>query len=452
MLSTFLKSKIKLYQIVCMVGLLFIHNYNYAPSNLTPCTTLNAPFSIGNFLELLFSNSIFRFRIALLMAISGYLMANSKVISYQDLIIKKIRTLLLPYVFISALGLVITFIFDIVVFGNPNILHTGMLGKSLIDFSAKDFIHYLFVAPVTFQLWYLKTIFLLAVLSPAIRYILSKIPVQVLVIMFVIWMFTNILDGATRDRAFVFYFFGFYLKMYNKDLTKPIPFFRPQLALFLFIGISLLRTWLAFYHDFPFLNVKYILIMLFKANEIFGVYAIWFCFDGVVAYILKQGWYSKVCNCSFFVYAFHAPLINYIGSYLMMKNVFTLHYSHLLTYILLPISLLPLLIIIDKIIFSFSPILYFILSGGRGEAVTMPISNKKWIPSFNFNKSIYLPELSKSFLNIKVTMINNFSIVMHSALNYITGYYLYCVKVRKVNFNSFINPNESNALRYLSSG
>ena len=432
-----------------MVGLLFIHNYNYAPCNLTPATTLDAPFSIGNFLELLFSNSIFRFRIALLMAISGYLMASSRVLSYQELLIKKVRTLLLPYVFISALGLVITFVFDIAVFGNPNILHTGMLGKSLIDFSAKDYFHYIFVAPVTYQLWYLKTIFLMAILSPIIRFVLSKMPVQALAIMFVIWMFTNFLDGETRDRAFIFYIFGFYLKMYQKDLSKPIPYFRPQFALALFLSISLLRTWLAFYHDFTFMNVKYLLIMLFKANEIFGVYAIWFCFDGVVAFILEQRWYGKICNCSFFVYAFHAPLINYIVVYLTMKNVYSLHYSHLLTYIFLPISLLPFLLTIDKVIYGLSPLMYFVLSGGRGESVAMP-SRITWIPTFNFLNAI--PSITIHLQEIKSEFIHSIDLVKHIVINNITGFYFEIVSIKNVGMNQFADIGNNSRLRYLSSG
>ncbi len=449
MLNTFLKSKIKFYQIVCMVGLLFIHNYNYSPCNLTPSTTIDASLSLGNFIELLFSNSIFRFRIALLMAISGYLMANSRVIAYQDLIIKKVRTLLLPYVFISALGLLITFIFDITIFGNPNILHTGMLGKSLIDFSIKDYFHYLFVAPVTFQLWYLKTIFLMAILSPAIRFILNKIPVQALAIMFVIWMFTNILDGESRDRAFIFYCFGFYLKMYEKDLTKPLPYFRPQFALLMFVGISLLRTWLAFNHHIGFINIKYLLTILFKVNEVFGVYAIWFCFDGVVAYILDQKWYSKVCNCSFFVYAFHAPLINYIVTYLMMKNIYSIPYSHMLTYIFLPLSLLPFLLTVDKIIYGISPVMYFIISGGRGESVAMP-RMRNWIPSFNFK--LIVPSITIPIQNLTEEAINHINIAKHNLLNLITGFYLQIVSLRNISFEQFADIGNSTRIRYLSSG
>lgn len=371
-MTPFLKSKINLYYFISMAGLLFIHNYNYAPFVITPSTRANIPFSVTNFFELFFSNSLLRFRMGMLMTISGYLMANSKLIPYQELIVKKVKSLLVPYVIVSIIGLIVTFLFEICIFGWHNTHTHGMIAKSIWNFTLKDYLSYIFVTPVSFQLWYLKTIFTMAVLSPAIRYILQKFPYPAFAIVFVIWMFTNYLDGETRDRCFIFYGFGYYLRLYNKDVLKPIKGFNPYVALAIFIGISLFRATIAFYTPTSFNHLKYILTITFKLNEIFSLYAVWFCFQDTVKAILNGPFYKNFCHCSFFIYAFHAPLINYVSQWLRWKGVYELRGSHAVLYLLLPALIMPLMIYLDKLVKRFFPSFFQLLSGGRGQVIKKP--------------------------------------------------------------------------------
>jgi len=349
-----------------MAGLLFIHNYNYYPFVITPSTRVEGPFSVTNFIELLFSNSLLRFRMGLLMTISGYLMANSKPIKYIDLLFKKAKTLLVPYVLISIIGLIVTFLFEILYFGWHNTQSTGMIGKSLWNFTWKDYINYIFVSPVSFQLWYLKTIFTMAVLSPAVKFLLEKIPITSFAITFVIWMFTNYLDGETRDRCFIFYGLGYYLRLYNKNIEKPMDWFNPYWALAIYFAISIFRATISFYTPTHFAHLKYILTITFKLNEIFSLYAVWFCFQGLVKRFLYTRFYHLYCNCSFFVYAFHAPFINYLSQCLRWSNIYTIHGAHLVMYILLPALVFPLMIILDKYVKLYFPNFFALVSGGRG--------------------------------------------------------------------------------------
>ena len=92
-MSPFLKSKINFYYLVSMTALLFIHNYNFSPYIITPSTMASGDITISRFIELLFSNSLLRFRMALLMTISGYLLANSRYTNYFELIIAKFKNL-----------------------------------------------------------------------------------------------------------------------------------------------------------------------------------------------------------------------------------------------------------------------------------------------------------------------------------------------------------------------
>ena len=365
-MSPYLKSKINLYYLICMVALLFLHDYNYPPYVIVPSTCVKGPFSITNFIELFCSNSLLRFRMGLLMAISGYLMANSKPIPYKDMVLKKVKSLLIPYVVISFIGLIITFLFETAYFGwhKPNC--TGMIGKSMWLLTWKDYLILLFKDPVTFQLWYLKTIFMMALLSPAIRFILEKIPIQAFAISFVIWMFTNYLDGVTRDRAFIFYGLGYYLRMYEKDVFVPIPYLRPKYVFVAFLSVCFLRAGLSFSDLSQTHNLKYLLTISFKVVELLGCYSVWFCFDRYAKVIIHNKWYLKYGACSFFVYAFHAPMLNYINQILRWQGIYNYRGSHLLFYFLMPMLILPLMILLDRQVKRFFPKSFALISGGRG--------------------------------------------------------------------------------------
>ena len=361
-MNSFLKSKIRFYQVVCMVGLLFVHNYNFAQMVITPSTIVVGKPTFTAFFELFFSNSFFRFRLPILMAISGYLMANSKELPFDQLLVKKFKSLLVPYVLISCISLLLTLFFEFFIYG----LHSevGILGKSLWHFSFREYVGLIFINPVSFQLWYLKTIFLLAIISPIISFILKRFPLEALSILFLIWMFTNRLGGDIRDRGYIFYVLGFYLRIYDVDVSKPISFFKPIYALVLFISICFIRTGITLYGE-HISNAKNLLIMLFKLNEMLGLYACWFCFDRVISIFVENKWFKETAGSSFFIYAFHAPLINFIAKFLLLRHFYFFAGAHITTYLLVPVFLFPFLILLNKLVYKYLPTFYLLLTGKR---------------------------------------------------------------------------------------
>jgi hypothetical protein len=268
---------------------------------------------------------------------------------------------------------------------------------------------------------------MLAALFPIIRFVLKRVPLQAFSIMFIIWMFTNHLDGETRDRGFIFYTLGFYLRMYNFDLSKPFSFFKPIYALHLFIAICFIRTGLAFCHGSNLNHVKYILTILFKVNEMFGLYACWFCFDGFVASIIDKKWYTNIRTCSFFVYAFHAPLINYMGSFLIVKHFYALPASHLASYLFIPLLLLPALVLLDKLVHQFFPKFYLLLSGGRGE-----IDKRSLVAIRRGGFYFYLIDYVYNVLVARLETVIRKIITLFSVC------YLYCVKLEELDIRYWV--------------
>jgi fucose 4-O-acetylase-like acetyltransferase len=187
-------------------------------------------------------------------------------------------------------------------------------------------------------------------------------------------MFTNYLDGEIRDRAFIFYLVGFSLRLHNIDISKPFAFLKPTVALGIFIAIALLRTTLAFSGLEHIMNLKTILTILFKINEIAGVYAVWFCIDKVTSQIVATNWYARFGKCSFFIYAFHAPLINYISEYCLIKNIYAHPAAHLLLYVVLPVLVVFIIVNAEHLVKIYCPKFFLLVTGGRGADMLQTIA------------------------------------------------------------------------------
>lgn len=377
-----MKSKINFFYLVCMGALLFVHNFNYGSGQLAPSTVLHEGAGIGAMIELFFSNSFFRFRMGLIMAISGYLMAKPSDKSYQEMIVMKTKTLLIPFLMVSIIGLLITMVLELVLFGyRPN--GAGLLGMSVFGLSARSVFYYLVVNPVPFQLWYLKVIFVMALLSPVVRFVLDRFALPALLLLTGIWLFTNYLDGETRDRCFVFYFFGFYLRLRNINIGKAHRWVPAKAVFALFLGLCVVRTWLAVAGLPESFHVSYLLTLSYKLTEIAGAYSVWFGFDGVVRAFNLSRSYSKYGKSSFFIFAFHAPFICFVTEIAARLGCLDLPFAHIGLYFLMPLALFFGLARLDYLVKVHCPVFYGLLTGGRGiEFSTRPVRIRETLLHF----------------------------------------------------------------------
>lgn len=108
-IQPFISQKFKFYSFLSMFLLVYVHGYNLNNSYLQPFTIVEEPLTFTTFFEYLTANGLFRFRIPMLFAISGYLFALGDEQPYLQRIGKRTSTLLLPYFIWSAIALLITF-------------------------------------------------------------------------------------------------------------------------------------------------------------------------------------------------------------------------------------------------------------------------------------------------------------------------------------------------------
>ena len=101
-------------------------------------------------------------------------------------------------------------------------------------------------------------------------------------------------------------------------------------------------------------------------NEIFGLYAFWFVFDKVLLKVIDHSFLLKISASSFFIYAFHAPLIGYVNQiFALSSNNFS--NNPLFSFFFIPVIILFIILLAEDLIKSISPKFYTVLTGGRGD-------------------------------------------------------------------------------------
>ena len=162
-LSDFNSLKIKFWAFISMVLLVFVHGYNLKNNYLQPWSQPQDPVSFTSFFEYLLANGILRFRIPMLFIISGYLFSLNDYKPYKVRILKRINTLLMPYLLWSAIWMIITFLLEFNSFTrevvyNSRLLRISDMKMLLHDYNLKDIVFKFLFKPIPYQLWFIRVL------------------------------------------------------------------------------------------------------------------------------------------------------------------------------------------------------------------------------------------------------------------------------------------------------
>jgi len=364
-----ISQRIKFLNFLCMFLLVFIHGYNLQDDHLFTNSIVTEPLTPTSFIEYLLANGLFRFRIPLLMTISGYLLAYKDKTPYLEVIKKRFRTLIIPYILVSAISILFLLIAEQTFFKSGT---EGLWGKRVIDFDAKDYFYRLFVSPIPFQLWYLRILFLFVILYPTIKFCLERFPLSFLISLFILRMSFNNFHGTH-----IFYFsLGIFLQLNKINVTNTPKLVSIKALAILFVGLVIIKTIIAF-KGYPVLGnaTFYILQMMYTIHGVISLIVVWFGLDKVAIYFMKKNWFHKIVGSSFFIYAFHEPLmVMLIDPYL--KYISFLPGARMIGFLTLPIFILVICILFDALIAKTVPALYNVLTGNRGTVKELAIPVK----------------------------------------------------------------------------
>ncbi|RYY99673.1 MAG: acyltransferase [Chitinophagaceae bacterium] len=369
--------KMRFFSFISMLLLVYVHGYDLNDRYLQPFSYVDEPMTATAFFEHLTANGLFRFRIPMLFAISGYLLALGDDKGYFKTIRKRFRTLAVPYFIWSALGLLVAWgLYQLpamreVVFNahlQPTYNSSAQTFRRFEEFTGNDWLRS-FLVPTSYQLWFLRSLFMLNLIYPLLRWGLQKSAPVLFVLATVFWLLTPAIGVPfVESEGMLPFCLGIWLCKRGKDLSVPPRWFAMRIFLPLFLLVVFGKTWLAFHMrglvpaEVP---GRLTVMFLYKVTVALGFLIAWYGGTRVAEAAMRRPWFVKLSAYSFIIYALHVPLLTYlIDPVHALLQPFP--YYRILTYGLLPLCIIAGCIGVGALLRRTLPGVYGLLTGDRG--------------------------------------------------------------------------------------
>ena len=363
-----LSQKFRFYSFVSIALLLYVHGYNLHETYLTPYSTVREPLTVTTFTEYFLANGALRFRIPMLFIISGYIFALQDDNPYLKLIKRRFVTLIIPFLIWSAVGIAVTWLWQQLPVAAQAVKDAQLdqLGdnRPYSQIGWRGILYRWAVKPVAFQLWFIRSLFVYNLLYPLIKRAVINYPVAWFCTAFLFWH-TIFSIFFIEGLGLFFFSFGVWVCKYNYPLHKKPAWFSHYLSWLFYLGISVIKTFMAFELDPADPATTYILYALHDVSVMSGILAIWFGGDRIAKWCMSKKWFAWASKFSFIIFALHVPLINYVTR-LAFIYWHDFPYYRLLTYLTVPFFILFFCISVAALLRSIAPNVYRIVTGGRG--------------------------------------------------------------------------------------
>ena len=358
-MNKYLSNKLKIISLTGMIIVVYGHSYNLTVNFKSGGIKFSNQFNL--FIQNFFLDHILAIALALFFCMSGYLFFFNFTGSFDEIALKyqkRVRSLLLPYLIWSLWGISVYIILQ-------------SIPESSNFFTRDVFLNYrpskifetIFIHPIPYQLWFLRDLIMMVICSPLIYILLKKAGIIPVLVLFLNWLgLIDINFMIFADNSILFFSAGAYLAIYNTDLPAKRPT-RSYSLLFTSLWITLIVAETVLLKQ----GYGHLLIpsLLKKAANLTGILVIWSTYDLVKKQnITLKHKLLNLSSYSFFVYMSHEPLLTVIK-----KGLFYLTgFSELISFFIFLIApILTILICVNsaKLLHSFSPKFYHLISGGR---------------------------------------------------------------------------------------
>jgi fucose 4-O-acetylase-like acetyltransferase len=371
-LSDFTSKKFRFWSFVSMVLLVFVHGYNLDIRYMQPWTIPGQSISLTAFTEYFLDNGIFRFRIPMLFIISGYLYSLRDQKPYKQRTNKRLRTLLLPYLIWSAIGILFTYGLEVLPYGRDlvagsSIVQIDETRKLLHDYHWYELIFRWILMPVPYQLWFIRVLLIYNIAYPAIRWCITNRTARWIFFSVVTLMWLGTMGFVLFEgEGLLFFSLGIWIQKTDFAIDSPGRWFNPRWWGLAFVVLTALKTFLAFNAETYLGNGIYpVLSLLHKLVILSGLIACWYGLDSLVSWFMKKRWFVWVSAFAFMIYVMHAPVVAYLINPALIL-LYPLPATHLFAFVFLPLTMIILIIGTAAFLRRVSPAVYGLLTGGRG--------------------------------------------------------------------------------------
>lgn len=367
-MNRFISQKFRFYSFVCIALLMLVHGYNLKQGYLQPFTTVDEDLTFTTYIEYFLANGALRFRIPMLFIISGYIFALRDHKPYAERISNRFSTLMIPYFAWSAIGLIITFLLQQFPFTAQLVkaADVDQLGdnRPYTEIGWGGILYRWALVPVSFQLWFIRSLFIYNMLYPVIKWLVMRYTTIWFSIVLLFW-FLGFQLIFIEGQGILFFSFGIWLNKTNYPIDKKPEWYSHYLGWLFFIGISIIKSFMAFELDLGSAVTFWILIAMHATTIVAGIIAVWYGGDDLVRWCMHQKWFVWATSFSFIIYGLHVPVIEYVTMYLFHAWS-NFPYHRLLTYFVAPVVVLGICIAAGALLRSMLPKVYKVITGGRG--------------------------------------------------------------------------------------
>ena len=355
-MTNYLSVKLRVISFFSLIMVVYLHSYNLVKNTNTGNTEIYKSFN--SFFQDFFSQGITGIAVPLYFSISGYLFfknINGPLNEFITKFKKRLKTLVLPYLFWSVLGLLFFFILQ-----NIPQLKTYCTTVLIRDYTFRHLLFIILINPIPYQLWFIRDLIVLISLTPIV-YLLIKYFNYFTLLFFLFTWFYEFNFILFSNEAIFFFVFGAFLCLKKDNLIQIKFSIKSCIYTYIWIAIVFCKTSLVYmkFHNLLVLNI------LNKTSILIGVLALWSLYDILLKNknLSNHKFYSLI-SFSFFIYAFHEPILNILKTVLFLilgKDEFV----SFLVYIIAPLIVISIGVFLGFYLKRITPKFYGIITGGR---------------------------------------------------------------------------------------
>lgn len=355
-MNKWLGTKFKILSALLTIAVVLIHSHNLI--ELVHYQQTSTDFLIVKFIQDLISNGIARIAVPIYFLLAGYLFfvnLDGKIDEFIVKIKKRIRSLFIPYIIWCTLGVLVLTALHYLPFFN-----TFFTENLLSHISVKDFVNF-YIYPVPYQLWFIRDLMVLVLLSPVIFILLKYVKFPFLLILLVAWVLEYEVVKV-RIEAIFYFSLGAYLVAFKEQL-QIIPVDRKFPIISMTLWIVLLSMKMIVGHLIG--EKELIVLLLSKTAIVAGIWATWTVYDYfVIDKDMVPLLESKLTIYSFFLYEWHEPVL------LILKKVLFGIFGRtpitaLVFYFVVPVIAIAAGVAVAVFLSKYLSKAYAVLTGGR---------------------------------------------------------------------------------------
>lgn len=357
-MNNYLSLKLKVISFFAIILVVFLHSYDLV-IKIGSGNVLSLNKGYSTFIQEFISQGVTRVAVPIFFTISGYLFflgLKGSLPEFKKKMKKRVKTLFFPYLLWSILGILLYLILQ-----SLPIVQNYFTKKLISEYSVKELLDTIFLNPIPYQFWFIRDLIILTLLSPLLFWLLRYLKIGLISFLLILW-FYNFDLIIIANEAILFFVLGGHLALHQQNWI--LHHFSTKETFILFtswMAIILAKTTMIHFD----LSTLLVTNIIHKIGILIGVLAVWAMYDFFVKKLkTKESKYSFLFSFTFFIYAFHEPVLTILkkGFYSILGQG---EIISLIIYFTAPTFAILVSILIGYYFKKITPQLYSLLTGGR---------------------------------------------------------------------------------------